>query len=107
MRPGALLVNTSRGALIDTVAVVEALKSRRLGGVAIDVYEEEEGLFFEDHSADILQDDTFARLLTFPNAVVTGHQAFFTDTALRDIARVTIENVTAFERGGPLPNAVT
>jgi D-lactate dehydrogenase len=107
MRPGALLVNTSRGALVDTAAVVEALKRRHLGGVAIDVYEEEDRLFFEDHSADILQDDTFARLLTFPNAVVTGHQAFFTENALRDIARVTIENVTAFERGSPLPNAVT
>jgi D-lactate dehydrogenase len=106
MRPGALLVNTGRGALVDTAAVVEALKHRRLGGVAIDVYEEEEGLFFEDHSADILEDDTFARLLTFPNVVVTGHQAFFTENALADIARTTIENLTAFERGEPLANAV-
>jgi D-lactate dehydrogenase len=106
MRPGALLVNTSRGALIDTSAVIEALKSHHLGGVAIDVYEEEEQLFFEDHSADILQDDTFARLLTFPNVVVTGHQAFFTENALADIARTTIENITAFERGEPLVNAV-
>jgi D-lactate dehydrogenase len=105
MRPGALLVNTSRGALVDAPAVVEALKRGHLGGVAIDVYEEEERLFFEDHSADILQDDTFARLLTFPNVVVTGHQAFFTDDALRDIARTTIENLTAFERGAPLGNA--
>jgi D-lactate dehydrogenase len=106
MRPGALLVNTSRGGLIDTAAVVAALKSGRLGGVAIDVYEEEEQLFFEDHSSDVLQDDTFARLLTFPNVIVTGHQAFFTDTALAQIARTTIENVTAFERGQPLVNAV-
>jgi D-lactate dehydrogenase len=106
MRPGALLVNTGRGALVDTAAVVEALKQRRLGGVAIDVYEEEEGLFFEDHSADILEDDTFARLLTFPNVVVTGHQAFFTENALAEIARTTIETLTAFERGEPLANAV-
>jgi D-lactate dehydrogenase len=106
MRAGALLVNTSRGALVDTPAVIEALKSKHLGGVAIDVYEEEERFFFEDHSADILQDDTFARLLTFPNVVVTGHQAFFTENALRDIARTTIDNITAFERGEPLVNAV-
>lgn len=106
MRAGALLVNTSRGALVDTSAVIGALKSKHLGGVAIDVYEEEESLFFEDHSADILQDDTFARLLTFPNVVVTGHQAFFTENALRDIARTTIDNVTAFERREPLANAV-
>jgi D-lactate dehydrogenase len=106
MRPGALLVNTSRGALIDTSAVIEALKSHHLGGVAIDVYEEEEQLFFEDHSADILQDDTFARLLTFPNVVVTGHQGFFTENALAEIARTTIANLTAFERGEPLANAV-
>jgi D-lactate dehydrogenase len=106
MPPGALLVNTSRGALVDTNAVIDALKSHHLGGVAIDVYEEEEQLFFEDHSADILQDDTFARLLTFPNVVVTGHQAFFTDRALREIAVTTIGNLTAFERREPLVNAI-
>jgi D-lactate dehydrogenase len=104
MRPDALLVNTSRGALVDTRAVIDALKAHRLRGVAIDVYEEEDGLFFEDRSGDILEDDTFARLLTFPNAIVTGHQAFFTENALRDIAAVTLENVTLFERGDPLPN---
>jgi D-lactate dehydrogenase len=107
MRPDALVVNTSRGALIDTAAIVEALKESRLRGLAIDVYEEEERLFFEDHSADVVQDDVFARLLTFPNVIVTGHQAFFTDTALRDIARTTIENVTQFERGVRLENQVT
>lgn len=106
MKPGALLINTSRGALVDTPAVIDALKSRHLRGVAIDVYEEEDGLFFEDHSADILQDDTFARLLTFPNVVVTGHQAFFTDHALRDIARTTLENVTLFEAGAAMANRV-
>jgi D-lactate dehydrogenase len=106
MRPGALLVNTSRGALIDTPAIVAALKSGRLGGLAIDVYEEEERLFFEDRSAEVVQDDVFARLLTFPNVIVTGHQAFFTREALRDIARTTLENATQLERGEPLVNRV-
>ncbi len=106
MRPKALVVNTSRGALIDTAAMVEALKTARLGGLAIDVYEEEDRLFFEDHSADIVQDDTFARLLTFPNVLVTGHQAFFTSQALRDIATVTLENITLFEQGAPIANRV-
>jgi D-lactate dehydrogenase len=106
MRPTALVVNTSRGALIDTPAIIEALKAGRLRGLAIDVYEEEEHLFFEDHSADVVQDDTFARLLTFPNVIVTGHQAFFTDTALADIARTTLANATAFARGEPLSNRV-
>jgi D-lactate dehydrogenase len=99
MRPSALVVNTSRGGLIDTPAIVEALKAGRLRGLAIDVYEEEDRLFFEDHSADVMQDDTFARLLTLPNVIVTGHQAFFTDKALAQIARTTLDNVTAFERG--------
>lgn len=106
MRPDALLVNTSRGALIDTPAIIAALKAGRLRGLAIDVYEEEEQLFFEDHSTDVVQDDVFARLLTFPNVVVTGHQAFFTDTALGDIARTTLDNIAAFESGGPLANRI-
>jgi D-lactate dehydrogenase len=106
MRPNALVVNTSRGALIDTPAIIEALKSGRLRGLAIDVYEEEDRLFFEDHSADIVQDDTFARLLTFPNVIVTGHQAFFTDRALRDIATTTIENITLHERGAASANRI-
>jgi D-lactate dehydrogenase len=106
MRPTALVVNTSRGALIDTPAIIEALKQGRLRGLAIDVYEEEEHLFFEDHSAEVVQDDVFARLLTFPNVIVTGHQAFFTDTALADIARTTLANATAFARGEPLPNRI-
>jgi D-lactate dehydrogenase len=101
MKPGALLVNTSRGALIDAPAVIEALKSRRLGGLALDVYEEEERLFFEDHSSDILQDDVFARLLTFPNVVITGHQAFFTEEALREIAATTIANLSCFAEARP------
>jgi D-lactate dehydrogenase len=106
MRPDALVVNTSRGALIDTPAIIEALKAGRLRGLAIDVYEEEERLFFEDHSADVMQDDTFARLLTLPNVIVTGHQAFFTDKALAEIARTTLDNVTAFAQGAATPNRI-
>ncbi len=106
MRPDALVVNTSRGALIDTPAIIDALKAGRLRGLAIDVYEEEERLFFEDHSADVMQDDVFARLLTLPNVIVTGHQAFFTDKALAEIARTTLGNLTAFEQGAAMPNRV-
>ena len=87
MKPGAILINVSRGALIDTTALIEALKSGRLGGVALDVYEEEEGIFFEDLSGQVLQDDELARLLTFPNVLITSHQAFLTREALSDIAR--------------------
>lgn len=99
MPEGALVVNTSRGALIDTPAAIEALKSRHLGGLAIDVYEEEADLFFEDRSDQILTDDVFARLLSFPNVLVTSHQAFFTHEALTNIAGTTLANATAFERG--------
>ena len=87
MKPGAMLINTGRGALVDTPAVIEALKSGRLGYLGLDVYEEEADLFFEDLSGDVLQDDVFARLLTFPNVLMTGHQAFFTGEALSAIAR--------------------
>jgi D-lactate dehydrogenase len=106
MRPDALVVNTSRGALIDTPAIIDALKAGRLRGLAIDVYEEEDRLFFEDHSADVMQDDTFARLLTLPNVIVTGHQAFFTDKALAEIARTTLDNITAFADGTAAPNRI-
>ncbi len=95
MKPGTILVNVSRGALIDTTALIEALKSGRLGGVALDVYEEEEGVFFEDLSGQILHDDELARLLTFPNVLITAHQAFLTQEALAEIARVTVENLAA------------
>lgn len=98
--PGALLINTSRGAVIDTQAVVDALKTGQLGGLALDVYEEEADLFFEDLSDKFIPDDLFARLLTFPNVVITGHQAFFTTEALTAIAETTIANITAFERDG-------
>jgi D-lactate dehydrogenase len=106
MRDGVFLINTSRGGLIDTPAVVEALKSRKVGFLAIDVYEEEASLFFEDHSSDIINDDTFARLLTFPNVIVTGHQAFLTDHALRNIAESTVQNLMEFNAGLPCVNAV-
>lgn len=100
MKPGAILINVSRGGLIDTSALIEALKSGRLGGVALDVYEEEEGIFFEDLSGKVLQDDDLARLLTFPNALITSHQAFLTHEALDDIARTTITNLRALAEGG-------
>jgi D-lactate dehydrogenase len=101
MKPGPILVNVSRGALIDTKALIEALKSGRLGGVALDVYEEEEGVFFEDLSGQILHDDELARLLTFPNVLITAHQAFLTKEALAEIARVTTANLAAFASGQP------
>lgn len=93
MKPGAMLINTSRGGLIDTDAVITALKSARLGYLGIDVYEQEEKLFFRDLSADIIQDDTIARLMSFSNVLVTAHQGFFTREALTQIALVTLQNV--------------
>ena len=93
MKPGAFLINTSRGKLIDTKASIDALKEGHLGGLALDVYEEEEGIFFEDHSESVLQDDELSRLLTFPNVLITSHQAFLTKEALGEIARVTVENI--------------
>jgi D-lactate dehydrogenase len=99
LRPGAILVNVSRGGLIDTTALIQALKTGRLGGVALDVYEEEEGVFFEDLSDSVLQDDELARLLSFPNVLITGHQAFLTQEALADIARTTAGNLQALANG--------
>jgi D-lactate dehydrogenase len=104
MKPGVMLINTSRGALVDTPAVIDGLKSGRIGYLGLDVYEEEAELFFEDHSAHVIQDDVFMRLATFPNVLITAHQAFFTATALEQIARTTMANLTAFERGEPTPN---
>jgi len=101
MRDGALLINTGRGALIDAREEVEALKTGKLGGVALDVYEEEHGLFGRDHSGEIIADDVFARLLTFPNVVITGHQAYFTEPALRAIAETTVDNVRRWASGEP------
>ena len=94
-----MLINTSRGAVIDTVAVIESLKSGKIGYLGLDVYEEEEDIFFEDLSEKVIQDDVFARLLTFPNVLITGHQAFFTEDAMSAIAAVTIGNVDSFEKG--------
>jgi D-lactate dehydrogenase len=101
VKPGVMIVNTSRGGLIDTEAAIDALKDGRLGYLGLDVYEEEHALgFFEDLSQDIIQDDTFARLLTFPNVLITAHQGFFTQEALQNIAETTIVNLSAFERDG-------
>ncbi|MEL7247548.1 MAG: 2-hydroxyacid dehydrogenase [Bacteroidota bacterium] len=104
MKPGVMLINTSRGAIVKTKAVIEALKTRHIGSFGTDVYEEEEGLFFQDHSEDILQDDVIARLMTFPNVLITSHQAFLTDTALLNIAEATIENLSRFAAGEENPN---
>ena len=107
MKPGVMLVNTGRGALIDTAAVIDGLKSGHVGSLALDVYEEEAPLFFEDRSAQIISDDVFARLLTFPNVLITAHQAFLTREALAAIASTTLANVTAVLGGEPCPNVVT
>ncbi len=107
LKPGAMLINTSRGALIDTSAVIRALKSGAIGALGLDVYEEEAGMFFEDLSNAMLQDDVFARLLTFPNVIITGHQAFFTREALTGIAETTLANITAFAEGRHCANSVT
>lgn len=106
MKRGAWLVNTSRGKLVDTPALIEALKSGHLGGVALDVYEEEEGIFFEDHSGHALQDDTLALLLSLPNVLITSHQAFLTHEALSEIARVTVTNLRMVNQGSCLPETV-
>jgi D-lactate dehydrogenase len=95
-----MLVNTSRGAVIDTRAVLRGLKDGVIGSLGLDVYEEEGDLFFEDLSNRFIADDVFARLLTFPNVLITGHQAFLTREALAEIARTTIANLTAFARDG-------
>jgi D-lactate dehydrogenase len=107
MKTGVMLINTSRGALLDTAAVIQALKSGKIGYLGLDVYEEEERIFFEDRSGLIICDDVFARLLTFPNVIITGHQAFFTREALENIAATTIKNITDFEEGRRSGNEVT
>jgi len=101
-KPGVILVNVSRGGLINTTDLIRGLKSGHVGGVALDVYEEEEGVFFEDLSGTVLQDDELARLLTFPNVLVTSHQAFLTREALLEIARVTVENIALRFKGQKL-----
>ena len=99
MKDGVMLINTSRGALVNAPAVIEALKSGKVGALGLDVYEEEGDLFFEDLSATVIQDDTFSRLLTFPNVLITGHQAFFTREAVGNICATTLANVSAWESG--------
>lgn len=97
MKTGVMLLNTSRGGLVDTQAVIDGLKTRRIGYLGLDVYENEHEYFLEDHSGEIMLDDTFAKLFTFPNVLVTGHQAYLTHEALTNIASITIQNVLEYE----------
>lgn len=106
MKPDAVIINTGRGALIDTKALVHALKHKYIGGAALDVYEEESQFFFKDWSSEVITDDVLARLLTFPNVIITGHQAFLTKTALSNIASVTLNNYKDFSEGKELVNEV-
>ena len=106
MKTGVMLVNTSRGGLIDTQAAIEGLKAKHLGYLALDVYERESTIFFEDMSSEIIQDDVFERLLTFPNVIITGHQAFFTADALNNIAETTLNNITEIEQNQDCSNKV-
>ncbi|WJG07867.1 2-hydroxyacid dehydrogenase [Aliiglaciecola sp. LCG003] len=99
MKHNVMLINTSRGGLIDTQAIINGLKSHKIGYLGLDVYEMESELFFQDKSSDIMQDDVFARLLSFPNVVITGHQGFYTDEALRQIASTTINNLMLVNQG--------
>ncbi len=106
MKEGIYLVNTSRGGLINTDDLIDAMLERKFGGVGLDVYEEEEGVFYEDRSGEIITDDNLARLMTFPNVLVTSHMGFFTKEAMEAIARTTLENAYALENGLPLLNQV-
>jgi D-lactate dehydrogenase len=106
MKPGSMLVNTSRGGLVNHQAIINALKREHLGGLAIDVYEAEEGLFFMNHEGEILDDEIISRLMTFHNVLITGHQGFFTRESLSEIANVTIQNLRCFEEGKECPNTV-
>jgi D-lactate dehydrogenase len=106
MRDGVMLINTSRGALVDTHAVIDGLKRGKVAALGLDVYEEEAELFYQDLSAQVIQDDVFARLLTFPNVIITAHQAFLTEHALTAIAHTTLDNIARFERGEPSANRI-
>lgn len=106
IKKGAMLVNTSRGGLIHTKSAIAALKNQQLGGLALDVYEAEGQLFYQDHSGDIIQDDELMRLMTFPNVIVCGHQAFFTEEALTEIAECTLKNFSDFIQNMPCKNAL-
>ena len=107
MQEGVTLINTSRGKLIDTKEVIQALKTGKLGLLGLDVYEEEEAFFYEDLSSTVIQDDLLSRLLTFPNVIITSHQAFFTREAMTQIAHVTLDNITVYEQQGQVKNGVT
>lgn len=106
MKEGVILINTSRGALIDAEALLEQIKKKKIGGACLDVYEEESDIFFEDLSDHIMDDDVLARLISMPNVLVTSHQAFLTDDALESIAKTTVENIASFFRGEPPKNEV-
>ncbi len=103
-KPGVVLLNTSRGALVDAEALLESIKSRRVGAACLDVYEEESDLFFEDNSGHILEDDTLARLISMPNVIVSSHQAFLTEEALSNIAETTVQNLVTLQQTGQCPN---
>jgi len=107
MKTGVMLINTSRGAVVDTKAIVDSLKSGKIGYLGLDVYEEEADVFFNDLSNEVLLDDVLARLLTFPNVIITGHQGFFTHEALQSIAETTSENISSFEDGRPYQRNVS
>jgi D-lactate dehydrogenase len=107
MKRGVMLINTSRGAVVDANALISALKSGHIGHLGLDVYEQEGDLFFRDLSSQMIQDDIFERLLTFPNVLITGHQGFFTREALANIAQTTLQNISLFEKTGLCQNQVT
>ncbi|KDO33802.1 hypothetical protein SPRG_01681 [Saprolegnia parasitica CBS 223.65] len=106
MKKGVMLINTSRGGLINTKALIRGLKNGQVGSVALDVFEGENGIFYEDHSGEIMADENFTKLFTFPNVIVTGHQAYFTQEALANIAKTTMDNIKAIESNGPFVNEV-
>ena len=107
MKDGVMIINTGRGQLIHTNALIEGLKNKKIGSAGLDVYEEESEYFYEDRSDSIIDDDTLARLLLFPNVIVTSHQAFFTAEAMHNITETTLQNIKDFFDGRPLVNAVT
>ncbi|MEX0271346.1 2-hydroxyacid dehydrogenase [Leptolyngbyaceae cyanobacterium UHCC 1019] len=106
MKPGVMVINTSRGGLVDTEAVIAGLRSKQIGALGLDVYEQESELFFEDLSSEIMQDDVIERLLSFPNVIMTGHQAFFTQEAIGTISQTTLASITEFAQGKPLSNEI-
>ena len=105
-KKGVVIINTSRGALVDAQALLEGIKSRKVGAACLDVYEEESELFFEDNSGHILEDDILARLISMPNVIVTSHQAFLTEEALENIAETTVRNIVDFTENGQSPNEI-